>query len=45
MRHLMGFIRPRHGSARVQGMDCWKNRSRIQKKIGYLREKYAFPGI
>lgn len=44
MRHLMGFIRPRYGSARVQGMDCWKNRSRIQKKIGYLPGEICFPG-
>lgn len=44
MRHLMGFIRPRHGSAKVQGMDCWKNRSRIQKKIGYLPGEICFPG-
>ena len=26
IRHLMGFIRPKAGACRIDGMDCWRQR-------------------
>ncbi|NBH84441.1 ABC transporter ATP-binding protein [bacterium C-53] len=42
IRHLMGFIKPRSGSARIDGMDCWKKRDEIQKKLGYIPGEISF---
>lgn len=42
IRHLMGFLKPDHGTARVLGMDCFKNASSVQDKIGYLPGETAF---
>ncbi len=42
IRHLMGFLKPAHGTARVLGMDCFKNASSVQDKIGYLPGETAF---
>jgi len=43
MRHLMGFIRPRAGSARVFGLDCFAERAAIQARLGYLPGEIAAP--
>ncbi|MDH5163734.1 ABC transporter ATP-binding protein [Heyndrickxia oleronia] len=42
IRHLMGFMKPELGSAKINGMDCWKNSSEIQKTVGYLPGEIAF---
>lgn len=42
IRHLMGFIRSKSGSCSVGGMDCWKQRDRIQKDIGYIPGEISF---
>ena len=41
MRHLMGFIRPQAGSARIFGMDCFTQRAAIQGQLGYLPGEIA----
>lgn len=43
MRHLMGFCRPLSGSARIMGMDCWKEQSKIQRHTGYLPGEISLP--
>lgn len=42
IRHLMGFMKPESGSAKINGMDCWKNSAEIQKTVGYLPGEIAF---
>lgn len=41
MRHLMGFIRPQAGSARIFGLDCFAQRAQIQGRLGYLPGEIA----
>ena len=41
MRHLMGFIRPQAGSARILGMDCFQEHAQIQQHLGYLPGELA----
>lgn len=41
MRHLMGFIRPQAGSARIFGMDCFHDHAIIQARLGYLPGEIA----
>lgn len=36
MRHLMGFVRPDGGTAFIKGLDCFRDRARIQTNLGYL---------
>ena len=36
MRHLMGFVRPQEGTAEVLGYDCFRERPRVQARLGYL---------
>lgn len=42
IRQLMGFIRPDRGSLLIQGMDCFRQADKIQKKLGYLPGEIAF---
>ena len=42
IRHLMGFIHPQAGSCRIDGMDCWRDRARIQRELGYIPGEIAF---
>lgn len=42
IRHLMGFIKPESGSAKILDMDCFRNASSVQEKIGYLPGEIAF---
>lgn len=36
MRHLMGLVRPQAGSAEILGYDCFRERSAVQSRLGYL---------
>jgi len=36
LRLLMGFLRPTAGSARVHGLDAWRNRVAVHARTGYL---------
>jgi ABC-2 type transport system ATP-binding protein len=38
----MGFLKPEKGSCSINGMDCWKNRTGIQKDLGYIPGEMAF---
>lgn len=44
MRTLMGFIRPDSGAAAINGLDCFRDRARIQASLGYLPGEVACPG-
>lgn len=43
IRHLMGFIKPVKGKAKIHNLDCWKGSTKIQKKLGYLPGELALP--
>ncbi|MCX2727149.1 ABC transporter ATP-binding protein [Thermomicrobium sp. 4228-Ro] len=36
IRVLMGFLRPTSGSARVFGLDCWSESTRVKERVGYV---------
>jgi ABC-2 type transport system ATP-binding protein len=36
IRQLMGLMRPSGGSARVFGLDCWRDSTRIKELVGFL---------
>lgn len=42
IRHLMGFLKPAAGQCTIEGMDCWKERSKIQEKTGYIPGEISF---
>lgn len=42
IRHLMGFIKSQVGSCTIRGMDCWKDRTKIQEDLGYIPGEMAF---
>lgn len=43
IRHLMGFLKPDQGYAKINGLDCWNNAKEIKKYIGYLPGEIVFP--
>ena len=42
IRNLMGFMHPDSGNATIKGLDCWKQRSEIQKHVGYVPGEINF---
>ena len=36
MRHLMVFIKPQKGTVEILGRDCFRERPRVQARLGYL---------
>ncbi len=42
IRHLMGFIKANEGTVQIDGMDCWHNRDKIQKRLGYIPGEISF---
>lgn len=42
IRHLLGFLTPDTGSAKILGMDCRKDSAEIMKHLGYLPAEIAF---
>lgn len=42
IRNLLGFTNPTKGSCSINGMDCRKEASRIQKILGYIPGETAF---
>lgn len=42
IRHLMGFLKSDAGSAKVNGLDCWRQAARIQESVGYLPGEIGF---
>jgi ABC-2 type transport system ATP-binding protein len=43
IRHLLGFMKPDIGFAKIQGLDCWSDAAKIHKNVGYLPGEIAFP--
>lgn len=43
IRHLLGFLKPEEGECRIDGMDCFRQASLVQKNLGYLAGEIAFP--
>ncbi|MEG1827609.1 MAG: ABC transporter ATP-binding protein [Gordonibacter sp.] len=41
MRHLMGFVKPGAGEARIGGLACFSERAAIQRTLGYLPGEIA----
>lgn len=44
IRLLLGLIAPTAGRASVLGMDCWKDRTAIARRVGYMPSEAAFYG-
>ncbi|WP_027409158.1 ABC transporter ATP-binding protein [Anoxybacteroides tepidamans] len=42
IRHLLGFMKPTKGTARINGHDCWREASIVQKYVGYLPGEISF---
>ncbi|MDO4467614.1 MAG: ABC transporter ATP-binding protein [Bacillota bacterium] len=42
IRHLLGFIKSKKGKCKIYGLDCWKNRDELQKKLGYIPGEISF---
>jgi ABC-2 type transport system ATP-binding protein len=38
---LCGILQPSDGSARVLGLDCWRQSDAVKTKIGYMSQKFA----
>ena len=36
IRLLMGFLQPTQGVARIDGLDCYRNREEVHKRIAYI---------
>lgn len=45
IRHLLGFIQPDSGTVRIDGLDPWKDSSKLMKRIGYIPGEIAFPDL
>lgn len=43
IRHIMGFSKPQKGNVYINGLDCFKNSSTIQKELGYLPGEISPP--
>lgn len=43
LRHIMGFLKPDSGEAKVNGLNSWEHAEEIKKWIGYLPGEIAFP--
>ncbi len=42
IRHLMGFLKPKSGSCTMDGLDCWRNRDKVQARLGYIPGEISF---
>jgi len=43
IRHLMGFLKPQSGNARINSLLCWQDSAELKKIIGYIPGEIAFP--
>src|SRR5713101_3986432 len=43
IRVMLGFLRPTRGSARIFGLDCWRDSKAIKRDIGYLPGDLRLP--
>ena len=42
IRHLMGFLKPLKGKCSIDGLDCWRERDKIQAKLGFIPGEISF---
>ncbi len=42
IRHLMGFLKSKSGHCTIDGLDCWKDRDKIQQRLGYITGEISF---
>jgi ABC-2 type transport system ATP-binding protein len=42
IRMLMGILAPTAGSARIDGLDCFRNRVEVKRRVGYLPDEPVF---
>lgn len=42
IRHLMGFLRAQKGQCTILGMDCFREREKIQQNLGYIPGEINF---
>jgi ABC-2 type transport system ATP-binding protein len=42
IRHLMGFIKAKSGSCKIDDLDCWHDSALIQRRLGYIPGEISF---
>src|SRR6266446_7733524 len=42
IRMLMGILAPTSGSARIDGLDCFRDRVEVKRRVGYLPDEPVF---
>lgn len=42
IRHLMGFLKPKSGKCTIDGLDCWRERDKVQARLGYIPGEISF---
>ena len=42
IRHLMGFLNAKEGGCRINGLDCFRDREKVQQMLGYLPGEISF---
>ena len=42
IRHLMGFLKPKSGSCTMGGLDCWRDRDKVQARLGHIPGEISF---
>ena len=42
IRMLMGILAPTSGSARIDGLDCFRDRVEVKRRVGYLPDQVGF---
>ena len=42
IRTLMGMLKPTAGSARIAGLDCWRQARDVKRFVGYLPGEFSF---
>ena len=42
IRHLMGFLKAKEGGCRINGLDCFRDREKVQQMLGYLPGEISF---
>ena len=42
IRHLMGFLKAKKRGCRINGLDCFRDREKVQQMLGYLPGEISF---
>src|SRR5262245_53243408 len=42
LRMLMGILQPSSGSASIEGLDCFRDRVEVKRRVGYLPDDPVF---